>query len=139
MAKQAVVPLSEKAEVRIARTTFQDEPRLDIRQYRILDASGEMRPTKHGVTVPKALVPAFLAELTSVVEPLTVQTVDDGTYFALCKNGEEARFHRTEVYLSEPTAALNNTDELQVWRVRVKDNVVVHAERRKAEKPKVVR
>ena len=55
----AVIKKNHHTEIRVALTEFKDSPYLDCRQFELVDASGEFRPTRRGVTIPPRHIPAF--------------------------------------------------------------------------------
>ena len=65
MAKQVVfeIPRGKHERIRISRGEFKDKVYLDIRLFFTDPKTGELKPTKKGITIPQA----FLPQLTSVL------------------------------------------------------------------------
>jgi hypothetical protein len=128
--KTLVLKRAPNSQIRIAVTEFKGEQRLDVREYRIFDGKKEFGPTKHGVTVPLHILPAFSAGVVAAAAATPNRVVDlaEGTRWIICKSRPDAEFHKKNVYDSEEEARTKTPpDGYSIFKVLVKDGSVVRS------------
>lgn len=123
-----IIPKNPKSQLRIETTMFQNEPRLDIREYRVFDGSTTFKPTKHGVTV---LVHNFADVLAAIKRhgaelPSRVVDINTGTKWVIVQRVEDAAFHKKHVYSSEALArAATPPEGYAIFKIKIVDGSVV--------------
>ncbi|MCC7261582.1 MAG: transcriptional coactivator p15/PC4 family protein [Candidatus Latescibacteria bacterium] len=68
--KPIILPKNSREELRLSLAEFNGHPYVDLRVYYRDDESGEMRPSRSGITVSPTRWPAFMAGLQQLDEAL---------------------------------------------------------------------
>lgn len=127
-----ILKRAPNSQVRVGITTFNEEQRLDIREYRMFDGKKEYGPTKHGVTIPLHIAADFGVAVSAMVAALPHKVVDlsNATRWVICRQREDAQFHKKNVFASE-SEALEKTppDGYNVYKLLVGQGAVVKCRR----------
>jgi hypothetical protein len=123
-----IIPKNPRSQIRIETTTYQNEPRLDIREYRIFDGNTTFKPTKHGVTISVHNYADLLAAVQRHGKELPVRVVDidTGIRWVIVQRQEDAAFHKKHVYTSfELARDAAPPDGYAIFKIKIRDNSVV--------------